>query len=117
VSNIFHCKRPLHIDSIFCRLRKSHYDYAAELFLICWRWTRHQRLRAATKARRQRCARCLPCYQRSSHSGAEVHRLSAHRAQVPWRPRVKSSRFGDNPNQSLTISINLVRGAYVMGVT
>ena len=59
----------------------------------------------------------LSTVQIFSHSSAEVHRRSAHRAQASWRPRVKSSGFGDNPNQSLTISINLVRGAYVMGVT
>ena len=33
VLNIFHCKRPrFHIHSLFRLLRKSHYDYATELF-------------------------------------------------------------------------------------
>ena len=30
--NVFHCNPPLHIHSLFCLLRRSHYDYAKEPF-------------------------------------------------------------------------------------
>ena len=60
----------------------------------------------------------LSTVQIFSHSSAEtVSAQCPSRSGVMATSRKKSSGSANNPNQSLTISINVVRGAYVMGVT
>jgi hypothetical protein len=67
---------------------------------------------------RQCCARRLPC-DRRSRSSAEKCICSMPIAVRSWRPCAKSSRFSDNPNQSLTFfhktwAWGLRNGSYVM---
>jgi hypothetical protein len=109
---------PLHIDSLFRLLRKSHYDYATELFFgfvggglavsVFERQPSSTLERDDFSSNRPALSFCLrmifsenrcPLFpdhalasrtlltllstvQIFSHSAAEVHRLSAHRAQA-----------------------------------
>jgi hypothetical protein len=112
---------PLYIDSLFRRLRKSHYDYATELFfgfvgggLAVSVFERQHKLDAcvAHVAYLVINGPDLQPFGRGSASGSVPIAFRRHGDLAQ-----KSSGSANDPNQSLTISINVVRGAYVMGVT
>jgi hypothetical protein len=86
VLNIFHCKRPRSTSTAYsASFRKSHYDYATELFfgfvgggLAISVFERQHKLDASV-AHVAYLVINVPVF---GHSGAEVHRLSAHRARA-----------------------------------
>jgi len=102
-------------------LRKSHYDYATELFfgfvgggLAVSVFERQHKLDASVAH-----VACLVIsgpdlqpFERGNCIGSVPIALRRHGDLAQ-----KSSGSANNPNQSLTISINVVGGAYVMGVT